>query len=831
MKHRLFLSFILILCCNSIFAGEYEYGLKIVTYPSTPDRFTSFSLDEGRIIPARKSPITMDFELMNRHENVFGCIFRIITDKGYNIDMMYTADREDRRYPILVCGAEVNDVPTMIEFDKWIPVSITLNPKTGDITFNYGGKCILVNDENIKGSVGYRISFGHCRFSGYSLDDVASVNIREIQIMRGSRTIRHWPLSCHDGDYCTDDIGASPAMAVNPEWMLDQYITWDRILTREYHGEPSLAYDNEDGLFITTDGRWMECIDVEDASVSVIDNIGGKAPINAPDQLLYTGEDIFSYNVDDALYARFNKQSRRWEGADVFTPESHYWNKASVWWEGEKALVSFGGYGFYHYNNELMIQYPYSDKEDVKVVLEGIHPRYSAATAIIGDTLYIFGGRGNPSGKQELSPRKYYDLYSVDLRTFELCKLWEFDENPEYEFVPSGNMIYDKDRNCFYVFTNLEGGTLISISPEKQGFELMSLPVTFLNNAQYNFFNLCLGKGGEKLYGLIVQSQIDSRATVHVIRMNYPPIKVDSLRQNVIDLAAARESGRDRSYLWWIVPALLLAAGVFFFRRKGAVKTAGGIADQASEKEAVQKVETFYNFSKSSIRFFGGFCVTDKEGNNITSQFTPTLKALIVLLILSTCRDSAGIISNRLNRILWPYKPEDTANNNRNVYISKLRPILECIGDITVNCQNRFWSINFGESVQCDYVEARRLLEEELDETGIAHLLELLLSGMMLPNMEQDWVDDFKNEFSTLTIDFLTKQLQRKDLTNETLLKICDTVFQHDFLNEDALKVKCRVLYGQGKVGLAKSAYDSFCKEYTSSLGMEYPTSLKQIVS
>ena len=226
--------------------------------------------------------------------------------------------------------------------------------------------------------------------------------VREIQIMRGSRTIRHWPLSCHDGDYCTDEIDASPAIAVNPEWMLDQYITWDRMLTREYHGEPSLAYDNEGGLFITTDGRWMECINVENASVSVIDNIGGRAPINAPDQLLYTGEDIFSYNVDDALYARFNKQGRRWEGADVFTPESHYWNKASVWWEGEKALVSFGGYGFYHYNNELMIQYPYSDKEDVKVVLEGIHPRYSAATAILGDTLYIFGGRGNPSGKQEL---------------------------------------------------------------------------------------------------------------------------------------------------------------------------------------------------------------------------------------------------------------------------------------------------------------------------------------------------------------------------------------------------------------------------------------------
>lgn len=823
--------FIFAICCNSIFAGEYEYGLKIITYPSAPERFTSLSLNDGRIIQTRRSPVTMSFEIMNRHENVFGCIFRIITDKGYNVDMMYTADREDRRYPILVCGTEVNDVPSEIEFDRWVPVSITLNPKSGDITFDYGGKCILVNDGNIKGSTGFRIAFGRCRFSGYSLDDIASVNIREIEIRRGSRTIHHWPLSCHDGDYCTDETNASPAIAVNPVWILDQYITWDRVLTREYDGEPSVAYGKEGELFITTDGRWLECIDTEDASVSTIENISGNAPINAPDQLLFTGEDIFSYNVDDAAYARFNRQRRQWEGVGDFTPESHYWNKASAWWEDEKALVSFGGYGFYHYNNELMIQYPYSDKEDVKITLDGIHPRYSAATAILGDILYIFGGRGNPSGKQELSPRKYYDLYTVDLRTYKLTRLWEFDEDPEFEFVPSGNMVYDKDRKCFYVFTTLEGGTLISISPEKQGFELMSLPVTFLGNAQYSFFTLWMGKDGDKLYGLAEQAQIDGCATIHVLRINYPPIKVDSLRQNVIDLAAAKEPDNGISYLWWIIPVLLLGIGVFFFTRKRGGRTEEEVQAPAFEKETVQKAESFYNFDKSSIRFFGGFCVTDKDGNNITSQFTPTLKALTVLLILSTCKAPAGIISNRLNRILWPYKPEDTANNNRNVYISKLRPILECIGDITVSCQNRFWSIRFGEGVQCDYVEAKRLLEEELDETGISHLLELLLSGMMLPNMEQDWVDDFKSEFSTLTIDFLTKQLDRKDLSQETLLKICDSVFQHDFLNEDALKVKCRVLYGQGKVGLAKSAYDSFCKEYAASLGMEYPNELKKIVS
>lgn len=830
---KLFCLLCFLICCHPGIAEEYEYGLRIVTYPSAPEKFTSLSLDEGKLIPAKKSQFRMAFEMMNRHDNVFGCIFRLITDDGYNVDLMYTADKEDRRYPILVCGSEVTDIPSEIAMDRWIGVSITLNPKTGDISLDYNGTEISVQKEEVKGAAGFRIAFGLCRFAGYSLDDVASVDLRNIEIFRGNRNIHRWPLSRHDGNCCTDETDGAPAIAVNPLWILDQYITWDEVLTLAYDKEPSIAAGSNGEVYITTDGRNLEIYDTENLSATKIAGIGGITPINAPDQLLFTGSDIFAYNVDDASFSRLDRERKIWKGGGKFTPESHYWNKTSVWWAERKALVSFGGYGFYHYNNELMIQYPYSDRDNVKVVLEDIHPRYSAASAITDSTLYIFGGRGNPSGKQELSPRKYYDLYAVNLKTFKVEKLWEFDEEPEFEFVPSGNMVYDKNQDSFYVFTNLEGGTLISIKKESPGFEMMSLPAASFHNAQYSFFNLWTGKDGTKLYGLMEQSQVDGRSTVNIMSINYPPINVNSLRQNAVGENTDKGgSGSAKSFWWWAV--LIVAAA------SAATAWLIGMHHRPGKKEKDetqpsgsngQTVDKFYDFSRSSIRFFGGFCVMDKEGNNITGQFTPTLKALTVLLILHSCKDTNGIISNKLNRTLWPYKPEDTANNNRNVYISKLRPLLESVGDISVACQNRFWSIHFGKDTICDYVEAQRLLNESTTEDGIAHLLELLLCGMMLPNMEQEWVDEFKSSFSSLTIDFLSRQLGRKDLSHSTLICICDSIFQHDFLNEDALKVKCSILYGQGKVGLAKSVYDSFCKEYKSSLGMEYRASFKQTVA
>ena len=242
--------------------------------------------------------------------------------------------------------------------------------------------------------------------------------------------------------------------------------------------------------------------------------------------------------------------------------------------------------------------------------------------------------------------------------------------------------------------------------------------------------------------------------------------------------------------------------------------------------------QTFHNYecSQSCICFFGGFRVLDKAGNNVTNLFTPILKNLLILLILYTGKDEKGIVSHKMLQLLWSDKSEKSAQNNRNVYISKLRNILEQIGDIKIINKNSFWTIQFGEETFCDYLEALRLFNNVSNENNLERLLELLLHGAMLPNTEAEWIDVFKTDFSNMTIDLLSQLLKEDSLSDTLKLAIADTLFQHDYINEEALSAKCRILCQQGKKGLAKLVFDSFCKEYSNLLADEYPHSLKDII-
>ena len=124
--------------------------------------------------------------------------------------------------------------------------------------------------------------------------------------------------------------------------------------------------------------------------------------------------------------------------------------------------------------------------------------------------------------------------------------------------------------------------------------------------------------------------------------------------------------------------------------------------------------------------------------------------------------DTRGISGNELIQLLWHDKSREAAKNNRNVYVSKLRVILEEIGGIKVINQKGYWRIQLEENVLCDYLEVVKLFEAKENEQ-VEKILELLTRGAMLPNMETDWIDIFKNDLANNAIDFLSGIL--KDFT------------------------------------------------------------------
>ncbi|MBR5106511.1 MAG: hypothetical protein IK098_00565 [Bacteroidales bacterium] len=810
-------------------SASLEYGLSVISYPSAAQDYSGVTLEGGKPIPLRRKPLELSFDIYNRPDNVFGCVFRILTDSGENIDLMYTVDLDDRRYPILVTGDEVHEIPCAIPLEEWIPVKITLNPRDGQVDVDYCGTPLQLRDAGTKGAKAFRIAFGLCQFAGYTLSDVASVNLRDIRIKRGDRLLREWELARHAGDICYDEVAGAPAVVKNPQWLIDQYVSFRPVFSHSFDDIPSVTFDDYDGFYIADGDEPIHVWHADTGDFAEIPVAGGHNPANYPNQLFYVAGGhnwLTAFNLDEGLFSTFDFATRRWNNDVVPTRDHDYWNNTNTWEPRIHALYSFGGYGHYHYRNELIVSYLEHPELNRRKVLEDITPRYAMTSYIVDTLLYVFGGRGNPSGKQELSPKNYYDLYSVDTRDFTVRKLWDMGKSPFGDFISSENFVYNWANGDFYLLSDLDGFTLLKLRPEAPGLEKMSLPIPPKRNAQYIYLNLWHSYAKDKLYALVLQAQVDNRTDVDIYEINYPPLPVSMILQEGKEEAPREGNSRRTPWVLWFTVLIAAILGAYYGSRRSASRKK---TRPVEVEESYAPQVRYYDANRPGVDFFGGLRVTDREGNDITGQFTPTLKSLLILLILHT-QQSQGIASQRINNLLWSYKMDDTANNNRNVYMSKLRGLLEEVGDIRIQNQNKLWRIDFGEGVQCDYLEACRLFEEGAAGEDVDRLLELLLRGPMLPNTELDWVDGFKSAFSNHTIDFLCRQLRRKDLSDATLLQAANTIFQHDFLNEDALRAKVSILCRQNKTGLAKTVYDSFCKEYRKSLGVDYSVPFKELI-
>ena len=850
MKRRLFLFFFLFLC-QLISAQHLEYGLHIQSYPLQASEFTSIVLEDGKPIETLGDKITLKFNIWVRNDNVFGTVFRIITDTDKNIDLMFGVGENNKRFPILITGDAANHIIKEVKCETWLPVQLTLYPKDGQITLNYDSIQIKTNYKDFINTQSLRISFGYCPFDKFSLGDVASINLKDISLNRDNKDIRFWKMAHHNDNVCYDEISQAPATCKNARWIIDQYISWRPIYSKEFKSPPSIAFDPTIGTFyMATDKNKLYVFHSDKYITDTIMVKGGEFVSNYPNQLIYIPErqQLLSYNLNENIYSAFDPSTQTWKGNRPPSKEHDYWNNTIAYNPSNESLVSFGGYGHYRYNNELLISFPWSEnKPQEKINLTNIHPRYSMASVIVGNTFYIFGGRGCPSGRQELLPRNYYDLYAINLPTQQVSKLWEWTATPKNgDFQPGENMIYDAEKKCFYFFCSQEErGILMKAELKEPGFEPMSLPINLKIKSQYIYSNLYYSPTTKKLYAVVHQAKVSGEATLNIYEINYPPIPMQTFKQNLNNM----EEENSKYTLWYITGGIVFliltgASIVFLKKRRNSHTCQENLENTAQEQTdyTVTKLDIndipisptipeFHNYdlSKKCICFFGGFKVIDKEGADITCLFTPTLKTLLILLILYTGKEPKGIISHKLIQLLWFDKTEESAKNNRNVYMNKLRGLLGKVGNIKILNQNSFWSIQFEEDTLCDYLEALRLYHENNNQ-NIEKLLELLLRGVMLPNMEIDWVDTFKNEFSNNTIDLLYCLLKREDLSEILRLKIADTLFQYDYINEEALCVKCQILCQQGKKGLAKTIYDTFCKEYSTSMGTKYKYSFMEII-
>ena len=127
-------------------------------------------------------------------------------------------------------------------------------------------------------------------------------------------------------------------------------------------------------------------------------------------------------------------------------------------------------------------------------------------------------------------------------------------------------------------------------------------------------------------------------------------------------------------------------------------------------------------------------------------------------------------------------RDKDSASNNRRVNIRKLRLLLQNVGDIEIINKNSYWYLNIGDKVTCDYKEISMLLNQTSNNTSnediISRIVTISSSGPLLPNINTEWADDYKSEFSTRLVDTLLETIYKLEIKNnpKLLLKISDVI-------------------------------------------------------
>ena len=856
MKYQLQILFFILLCLVGKLEASslYDYGLYLKSHAVPAVERTTLYLDDNQPFPI-KNNFTISFQIYVRtNEPDFGSILHLHTNTNQYIRFSFVAG-EERHFPALVLNEGIITIDTPIEREKWLDVSLHLRLKDNVIEVDYDNKKVsamvpLEDTKNISALFGQMENY---------LADVAPINLRNITVTQDGEQTREWKLWKHNDDVCYDMKEKAIARAIHPFWLIDNHIEWKLIHQAHIPGRLDVAFNAREALFYLVKPQSIEVLDEKGTLQQEIVIRGGYPAVEYPNHLLYDTltYKLVSYYLKKGATSYFSFDTNKWSNVERNMDEASNYNHARTFNPADSSFYFFGGYGFYQYRNDLFRMKSGSYKLEQVEYERPLYPRYSAAMAIVGDELFVFGGRGNKYGKQELSTHFYFGLCAINLKTNQSRMVWQRNSPQKDGTLMASSMYFEPSDSSFYAVSMNKGGVLWKISMKDSVYTEVSKPIYNESNYQDCDFSLYSSPVHGKLFLVLDKILNDHTHNVYIYSINMPLVNEGDIRQSANTTIV---NGHKYLYITGII-LLLIAAGIIFYRsrcsnRKDKTITIKEIEEvpviighhntpektvvtertTTQEKDTIQETDAvsvkptnYYDRSRASISLCGCFNVRDKDGNDITSNFTPRLKHLLILLILYTEKNEQGILASKTTEILWPEKEETSARNNRNVNLRKLRVLLESIGDVEVITENNFLRIKWGTTVFCDYhtlLTCTQQFEQEKSEELLNRILELLLYGPLLPNTIFDWLDDFKDAYSSHSIDLLKNLLDIEIQRNhqEMIIRLADIMFLHDPLNEEALAAKCAVLSAQGKKGIARNLYDRFCKEYRDSMGENYKT-------
>ena len=844
MRGIFLISFIVLSVVFKSNANEHR-GVFFKSKEVSLEKRTGIDLTEDGTISYQNS-FSIEFDILFRDlDERYGYVLQLKeTNDGHQFDLIYNIDG---RFPDLFIvldkketGLQMALTREQIELvNRWHKFKLEVNAVSGEVAMTFEGK--TVRDKiDLPVSSELEWTYGIVNRYGFEIDEVPPMSVRNIRFSEQNNLKYFWPLDYSTNFTVKDSIEGKVAEITNPAWVVEQHQTWKQVRSFEFSDLPQIAFNKKSEAFYFVERKQgITKFSLNERKVNTIKYQSGNPFYEDAQQVFFDKSNrLRTYSKYKNIVPAFNEVNRTWNNRyDTLAYLPKYWHHNSLLNPVDGSFTAIAGYGFFTYFNTIRKLNETTNKwEEQEFKGELFEPRYLASLGQSDNdsVYYLFGGLGNETGKQILGKEFYYDLYKIDFGADTISKVWAVDEIGDESFTPVNSMIINEQENCFYTlcFSHSNNETDLQLlkadldSPEYK-FVGSKIPYSFYDIT--SFADLYNWQTHNKILALTMHKTASGKFKVNIYSLNYPP------SESELTPAGEQVAGKfPVAYLFFGALALLLIGAVLIILRKS--KKAKTEAQKPTLNLLTEDINSSDEMSQGRILTFGGFQVFDRNGREITYRFSPTLKELFLLIFLNTVDGNTGISSKKIQDYLWPDKPEHNAKNNRGVNIKKLRSILEDVGDISITFDGNYWRMTHCEDVFCDFEYVKAYYQKGFDISRIKEfntVMSILSRGNFLVNTETEWLDRWKDDISGRIVNRLEEVCELLDIrkNEKELLEITDVLFTFDQMNENALELKCNILYHQGKHSLAKEIYNHYIKLYKNLYNEDFSRSFKDVVS
>ena len=514
----------------------FSQGLKFTGLEQPIDKRTSYNVF-GTSSPEFAGRLEISFDMALYHESEIGYIFRIknkAEQKVYNLFYDGQGDRivfmlNDEGYSSLI-RAEIGT--GALENINWIRTSVTFDMDSDTVFFSVADSTWSAHVPGMPDRWRPEINFGK---SDYIID-VPSFAIKNLRV-GGQYSFR---MAERFGTEVHDSRGRAVGKVSNPEWMMNDFYIWKHLCSMSSGAVSASVYDPEskEVYYFNRDSIRRYNVRSGEMTVSAFRNrcpvqmTLGTCFLDAARKRLYAYEVWYEHEEmkDSASVACLDLEALRWRtlSREQLPMQMHH---HGGWFDQARSRYTiFGGFGNMHYNGTFY-SFDLNSRQwrtSPAVTGESICPRYFTSMGYDSNTstLYVYGGMGNESGEQAVGRRYLYDLYSVDMATGNVSRLWSTDLHRE-NVVPVRSMYIDGAGSfytlCYPESISRSALTLYRFSIKDGSFVTLADTIPIMSDKITTNANLYYDSGMEKLYALVYESDDDVSNSLSVYSLSLLP--------------------------------------------------------------------------------------------------------------------------------------------------------------------------------------------------------------------------------------------------------------------------------------------------------------------